>query len=291
MIHDLDVVLAFIRKSPACCGVEVVGIPVLSKTEDIAETPGWCIVRQRGASPTSPPAGSRKPRADAEDTRTCLARAPILLTCRWITGRREGYITRIARDDEPESSLFKKLYRRATRPLWDLSLPGRRKIVREPVPIQKEEPLKLELQSFLQCVAARQAPVVSGESAKQALDTALEITRQDQRGRGTESGSLIVPSAEETRPPAEVVPVMLIAGEPSGDALAAELVGALREGWRDARPSVFFGAGGGKMAAAGVELVCDLASHAVVGLVEVLKNYGRFRRIFDQLLGEAVRRK
>lgn len=100
-----------------------------------------------------------------------------------------------------------------------------------------------------------------------------------------------MPVAEEIRPPDTVVPVMLIAGEPSGDALAAELVEALREGWRDSRTPAFFGAGGGKMAAAGVELICDLASHAVVGLVEVLKNYGRFRRIFNQLLAEAVRRR
>ena len=43
-----------------------------------------------------------------------------------------------------------------------------KRIVREPVPITKEEPLKLELQHFVECVRARQTPVVSGESAKQA---------------------------------------------------------------------------------------------------------------------------
>jgi len=55
---------------------------------------------------------------------------------------------------------------------------GGKKIVREPVPIAKEEPLKRELQSFVDCVRARQTPVVSGESAKRALDLAFEITRQ-----------------------------------------------------------------------------------------------------------------
>ena len=53
-----------------------------------------------------------------------------------------------------------------------------KRIVREPVPINKEEPLKLELQHFIECVRARRTPVVSGESAKLALDLAFEITRQ-----------------------------------------------------------------------------------------------------------------
>jgi len=52
-----------------------------------------------------------------------------------------------------------------------------KRIVREPIPITKEEPLKLELQHFIECVRARQTPTVSGESAKEALDLAFEITR------------------------------------------------------------------------------------------------------------------
>jgi lipid-A-disaccharide synthase len=56
---------------------------------------------------------------------------------------------------------------------------------------------------------------------------------------------------------------MLIAGEPSGDLLASELVLALRAQWPDAK---FFGAGGAQMAAAGVELAFDMREHAVVGI-------------------------
>ncbi|HEV2331080.1 MAG TPA: lipid-A-disaccharide synthase [Verrucomicrobiae bacterium] len=56
---------------------------------------------------------------------------------------------------------------------------------------------------------------------------------------------------------------MLIAGEPSGDLLASELVLALRERWPDAK---FFGAGGQKMAEAGVELAFDMKDHAIVGI-------------------------
>ena len=55
---------------------------------------------------------------------------------------------------------------------------GGKRIVREPVPIAKEEPLKLELQHFIQCVREKQVPMVSGESAKRALDLAFEITKQ-----------------------------------------------------------------------------------------------------------------
>jgi predicted dehydrogenase len=57
---------------------------------------------------------------------------------------------------------------------------GGKRIVREPVPIAKDEPLKLALQHFAQCVRAHRTPVVSGESAKRALDLAFEITRQIQ---------------------------------------------------------------------------------------------------------------
>ncbi len=81
---------------------------------------------------------------------------------------------------------------------------------------------------------------------------------------------------------------MFIAGEASGDAHAAELIKALRAQAPDVR---VFGAGGPKMKAAGMELLLDLTEHAVVGLVEVLKNYGKFRRIFWDLVREAEKRK
>ena len=88
--------------------------------------------------------------------------------------------------------------------------------------------------------------------------------------------------------------IMLIAGEPSGDQLAAELVVALRaelERRFPGRPVEFFGAGGPKMAAAGVGLAIDLTEHSVIGLIEVLKNYFKFRRFFHQLLDLAEERR
>ena len=89
---------------------------------------------------------------------------------------------------------------------------------------------------------------------------------------------------------------MIIAGEASGDLLAAELVAALREQLVRAPDSAgrtpqFFGAGGAKMAAAGVDLAFDLTQHSVIGITDVLKKYFEFRRLFNQLLALAIERK
>jgi lipid-A-disaccharide synthase len=97
---------------------------------------------------------------------------------------------------------------------------------------------------------------------------------------------------------------MLIAGEASGDTLAAELVGALRQkvatGLLDSTADVqplrttlaprFFGAGGPKMAAAGVGLAFDLTQHSVIGISDVFKNIFKFRRLFGQLFRLAIER-
>lgn len=81
---------------------------------------------------------------------------------------------------------------------------------------------------------------------------------------------------------------MLIAGETSGDLLASELVGALRT---KLPGSLFFGAGGSKMSAAGVELAFDMTQLAVTGITDVLKNYFKFRQRFNQLVALARERK
>jgi len=79
--------------------------------------------------------------------------------------------------------------------------------------------------------------------------------------------------------------IMFIAGEASGDSHAAAVIRHLPAHVKA------FGAGGPKMQAAGMELLLDLTEHAVVGLVEVLKNYRKFKRIFDRLVAEAERRR
>jgi lipid-A-disaccharide synthase len=86
---------------------------------------------------------------------------------------------------------------------------------------------------------------------------------------------------------------MLIAGEASGDLLAAELVKALKQS-PEIRvmpfPPEFFGAGGPKMAEAGVELAVNLTQYSVIGLADSLKLYWQFKRIFHQLFHLALER-
>ena len=82
---------------------------------------------------------------------------------------------------------------------------------------------------------------------------------------------------------------MLIAGEPSGDLLAAELVHALRTRLvsAGAPEPAFLGAGGPQMAAAGVQLATDLTRFAIIGLSDVLRNLWCLRRILRDMLDVA----
>ncbi len=138
MIHDLDVVLAFV-KSPLT-QVDAVGIPVLSATEDIANArlrfADGCVANLT-ASRVSPER-MRKIRVFSAGPETSY----ISLDSR----AQEGFIYRIARDGEEESSLLRKLL--ASKDSTVVSQFGGKRIVREPVPIAKEEPLKVELQSL-----------------------------------------------------------------------------------------------------------------------------------------------
>ncbi len=179
MIHDLDVVLAFV-KSPVT-SVDAVGIPVLSKSEDIANArirfANGCIANLT-ASRISPER-MRKIRVFSGGAMTSY----VSLDYR----AQEGFIYRIARDGEEESSILKKVLAAKLGVGKDSTIVsefGGKRIVREPVPIEKDEPLKLELQHFVECVQAQQTPRVSGESAKHALDLAFEITRQIQQSNG-----------------------------------------------------------------------------------------------------------
>jgi lipid-A-disaccharide synthase len=80
---------------------------------------------------------------------------------------------------------------------------------------------------------------------------------------------------------------MLIAGEASGDLLASELVLALRAKWPDAK---FFGAGGAKMAAAGMELAFDMTQHAMVGIPTIGK-FLALKKLAQDLLTLGIQRK
>jgi predicted dehydrogenase len=173
MIHDLDIVLAFV-KSPVI-HVDAVGIPVLSKSEDIANArlrfANGCVANLTVSRVS--PERMRKIRVFSG------GQSPSYISLDYRT--QEGYILRMARSDENESSKLAKLLALAGSGNSVVSEFGGKKIVREPVPITKDEPLKLELLSFIDCIKEKHAPIVSGESAKRALDLAFEITRLTQQ--------------------------------------------------------------------------------------------------------------
>lgn len=90
---------------------------------------------------------------------------------------------------------------------------------------------------------------------------------------------------------ASLAPIKLwfVAGETSGDARAAEVMEAIRQ----IRPDVtFLGAGGPKMQAMAAEPFDNwTARAAVLGLWDVLRQYGYFRKKFDRMLAQISREK
>lgn len=82
--------------------------------------------------------------------------------------------------------------------------------------------------------------------------------------------------------------VLIVAGEPSGDALAAELVAAVAE----LAPGVrFFGATGPELERRGAERVVATSELAVMGLVEVVRHLPRIRRAMGRLETAARQRR
>lgn len=165
MIHDLEIILHLVR-SPLK-SMDAVGVPVLSRGEDIANArlrfENGCVANITVSRVS--PERMRKIRVFQEDAYLSLD-----------YGAQSGHIYRLAEEGETESSLFKKL----------LAGPGStivsqfagKRIVREPVEIAKGEPLKNELAAFMECARLGAQPKVSGHEATAALELALEITRR-----------------------------------------------------------------------------------------------------------------
>ncbi len=81
---------------------------------------------------------------------------------------------------------------------------------------------------------------------------------------------------------------MIIAGEVSGDMHGAGLVSALK---KRLPGTVFFGIGGDRMRAEGVEILHDVKDMAVMGFAEVVRRFGFFRRVFHEMVAVARDRK
>jgi lipid-A-disaccharide synthase len=89
---------------------------------------------------------------------------------------------------------------------------------------------------------------------------------------------------------AEKLRLMIVAGEPSGDAHAAALVHALRESAPPQTGAEFFGATGELMRAAGVESIVRSDDLAIMGLLEVARVLPKFWRAFSDLKRAALSR-
>ena len=143
MIHDLEIILHLVR-SPVQ-NIDAVGVPVLSKGEDIANArirfENGCVANI--TSSRISPERMRKIRVFQEDAYLSL-------------------------DYQNQSG---EIYRRAD---------GR--IAREKVQIEREEPLKRQLLSFIECASTGRAPRVSGFQATAALELAVEITKRIDQG-------------------------------------------------------------------------------------------------------------
>ena len=166
MIHDLEIILHLVRSPVA--QVDAVGVAVLSKREDIANVrirfENGCVANITASRISQEKL--RKIRVFQEDAYLSLD-----------YGNQSGYLLRLAGEGERESSMIGKFLGLATDSTIVTEFAGRR-IVREPVPVDKGEPLLRELASFVECARAGAQPKVGGREATAALELALEITRR-----------------------------------------------------------------------------------------------------------------
>ncbi len=139
MIHDIDIILTLVND--AVKSISAVGVNVLSDSEDIAN-------------------------ARIEFERGCIAN----VTASRVSADSMRKI-RVFQQDAYISLDYKKqagvIYRKVGG-----------NIVPSPVPTERAEPLKLELESFFEAIQTGSRPLVSAEQGKRALEIAMQIIRE-----------------------------------------------------------------------------------------------------------------
>lgn len=83
-------------------------------------------------------------------------------------------------------------------------------------------------------------------------------------------------------------PILIVAGESSGERYGAGLIHEFKKHHPEAR---FFGIGGKEMSAEGVEILFPMEHLAVMGIFEVISHVPRIRRIFRDIVRQAVSRR
>lgn len=139
MIHDIDIILGLTLSTVK--RIDAVGVPVLTPKEDIANAR---ITFENGCV-----CNLTASRISDEVTRKIRIFLP------------DAYISL----DYVKQEAF--IYRK-----------HRKLISKHALPIEKEEPLRKELLSFLSCIHNNEKPIVSGHEARDALQLALKITNQ-----------------------------------------------------------------------------------------------------------------
>ncbi|MFH0913293.1 MAG: Gfo/Idh/MocA family oxidoreductase [Candidatus Omnitrophota bacterium] len=139
MIHDIDIVLGLVN-SPIK-KIEAIGVPVLTHLEDIANA-----------------------RITFKNGCVCNLTAS-RVSDEWMRKIRIFLKNTYISLDYKNEEAF--VYRKTDSG-----------ITKETLPIEKEQPLKKELASFLDCVIQNKPPIVSGEVARQALKVAFDISNQ-----------------------------------------------------------------------------------------------------------------
>jgi len=149
MIHDVDIVLSLVKSEVT--ETDAIGVPVFSPHEDIANArlkfANGCVANLTASRVSVD--RMRKIRVFGSDT----------------------YVS--VRYADQEVKVYRKredMLRQGLDPMNCIDI--------EVLPVDKEEPLRAELASFVQCVETGEQPVVSGEDGRNALRLATEITEQ-----------------------------------------------------------------------------------------------------------------
>lgn len=146
MIHDIDIILSLVG-SPVQ-DVRASGVPVITPNVDIAnarlEFENGCVANVTASRVSTTP--QRKTRFFQSDTYISLDFQEQTVECYRRIGDPEDYLK-----GQPP------------------------RIIQEKVTVSREEPLKVELESFVHAVRHRERPLVSGEEGLQALRVATKI--------------------------------------------------------------------------------------------------------------------
>jgi len=147
MIHDLDIILSFVRSSVKY--IHAVGVPVLTDKVDIANTRvefhGGCVANITAS------------RISFEDRRRIRIFQP------------DTYLT--LDYASKEISLFRRVFNSESQ---------RFQIAAEHIEVEPGDALEKEIRSFVHSCLTRTAPVVSGEDGRNALAVAMQINEQIQ---------------------------------------------------------------------------------------------------------------